>query len=381
MNKNETKILVIGIAGGIAVGATAGYCAGRASMKRRARAEIRKVRTSAYSKGVYDGKKENEERIHDLEVALNELKDNIIYVDSSDPEDVKKAIDERMGASGNRTTRNTSNGSEAAEGALEGQTEASEGQKQSYDENSGEEEGEDDGEDDSDDQKLPYEMNFIGISRENNRIVFEAAAGTKLYYPESIFINPDGSMRDVIDIREAIKRIEHNVQKLNIVWSRLQWGAYIPDLDGYPTAEDIDNWDLEIKDGTEPEEKTMERERYLDEIDRYQAHPEEGPRFVSRQEFEDENYLTKLYINWYEKDNVFIDSMDMDNEINSFDLLGVVNGKDLFKKNADSDDDSFDPDVVYVKNFHYNSIAEVTRFHMAYQEIRDGSAYLNGSAD
>ena len=377
MNKNEKKMLAIGIAGGVVVGATAGYCVGRTTMKRRAREEIRKVRTSSYSAGYRVGIKENEERILNLETALNELKSSIIYVDSADPEDVKKAIDEHMSASNNGTTHNTSEEVEAVKGGLEGQIEASEGQEQSSDEDSEEK----DDEDDSDDQYIPDEMNFIGVSRENDRFIFEAAAGMKLYYPASIFVNPDNSMRSVVEIREKLKNAEPNVQKLNVVWSSLGWGAYIPDSDGYPTADDIDNWDLEIQDSTEPEEKTMERERYLDEIDRYQAHPEEGPRFVSRQEFEDENYLTKLYINWYEKDNVFIDSMDMDNEINSFDLLGVTNGKDLFNKNADSDDDSFDPDVVYVKNFHYNSIAEVTRFHMAYQEIRDGSAYLNGSTN
>ena len=377
MNKNETKMLMIGIAGGVVVGATAGYCVGRTTMKRRAREEIRKVRTSSYSAGYHVGIKENEERILNLETALNELKSSIIYVDSADPEDVKKAIDEHMGSSNKGTTPNTSDKVEAVKGALEGQIEASEGQEKSSDEN-GEEK---DDEDDSDDQYIPDEMNFIGVSRENDRFIFEAAAGMKLYYPASIFVNPDNSMRSVVEIREKLKNAEPNVQKLNVVWSRLGWGVYIPDSDGYPTADDIDNWDLEIQDSTEPEEKTMERERYLDEIDRYQAHPEEGPRFVSRQEFEDENYLTKLYINWYEKDNVFIDSMDMDNEINSFDLLGVTNGKDLFNKNMDLDEDSFDPDVVYVKNFHYNVIAEVTRFHMAYQEIRDGSAYLNGSTN
>lgn len=147
------------------------------------------------------------------------------------------------------------------------------------------------------------------------------------------------------------------------------------------TDEDIDNYDLSIdeddEDGEEAREMTEARERYLDEVDRYLGDPTQGPCYISRQEFEDEAYLEKVYVDYFEKDNVFVSNDDagqeMDDPVTDF---GTANGKELFAGNPNRED----PDIVMMKNFKQNAVYEITRYHEAYASLRDGSAFVSGSA-
>jgi len=146
------------------------------------------------------------------------------------------------------------------------------------------------------------------------------------------------------------------------------------------TDEDIDNYDLSIdedEDGEEAREMTEARERYLDEVDRYLGDPTQGPCYISRQEFEDEAYLEKVYVDYFEKDNVFVSNDDagqeMDDPVTDF---GTADGKELFAGNPNRED----PDIVMMKNFKQNAVYEITRYHEAYASLRDGSAFVNGSA-
>ena len=170
-----------------------------------------------------------------------------------------------------------------------------------------------------------------------------------------------------------------------LVWNRLGLGNYVLDLDGISEDEDIDKYDVSIDDavlGDEPMEQTVERQRYLDEIDRYQAHPEEAPRIISRQDFEEENYLDQRYFDYYEVDNVFVESNDVDTPVDAVSLFGTNDGKELFAhKPIPGPDEGDDPDIVHVKNFKMNSVMEVTRWHKSYASVRDGSAYIHGNSD
>ena len=147
------------------------------------------------------------------------------------------------------------------------------------------------------------------------------------------------------------------------------------------TDEDIDNYDLSIdeddEDGEEAREMTEARERYLDEVDRYLGDPTQGPCYISRQEFEDEAYLEKVYVDYFEKDNVFVSNDDagqeMDDPVTDF---GTADGKELFAGNPNRED----PDIVMMKNFKQNAVYEITRYHEAYASLRDGSAFVSGSA-
>ncbi len=368
MTKQEKKQLWIGIGIGVSAGVVGGFFIGNTVTKRRTRKELKKVREAAYIKGARDAEEE-------AKLVIDELKNNTIMVNSTDdPAEIKKAINAHFGASDAQMTQDSSDGSEAVNGAFLGQTEASTG----HDDDIYVEKVK------KDVYELPEDMNFIGITASKEHITFANGDEPPITYPKWLFLNNDGSMRDVLDIRKDLKLYDHSIRNLCVVWNKLGWGTYIAELDGSVQNENIDSYNLDIDDdtlGDEPMEKTIERQRYLDEIDRYQAHPEEAPRIISRQDFEEDNYLEKRYIDYYDKDNVFVESNDVDTPIDDpFSLTGVVNGQDLFAHKNRYDDDS-DPDIVHVKNFAMNSVFEITRWHKSYASIRDGSAYINGSTD
>lgn len=220
----------------------------------------------------------------------------------------------------------------------------------------------------------------------NHQVIFLGAAGTRLAYPETLFIGRDGEVLDSIDIRNNIRKHEHNLARLNLIWNQMGWGAYIPDLDndvteGNVSAEDIDNWDLSLDgEANEPMEKIIERERYLDEVEKYKAHPEEAPRIISRRDFSEEAYLEKTYVDFYDVDNVFVESTDGDRVLDAYDYFGVTNGNDLFRMKRGTEDDD-DPDIVHVKSFRMNCVMEVTRWHKSYGSVKDGGAYISGNTD
>jgi len=407
MTKNEKKMLFIGIGSGVAVGLTGGYFIGRSVMKKKAREEIKRVRRSGYMQGVAQMEKERKNAYNqgimdaqkEAEAVFNEFKQEL----ANNPEALQKEFEGYISAVKDGMTTGTANVAEAEKTALEGQTEASEGQKSGSDEKDDEEEDPDRQQKDSEDN-IPDEMNFIGVSREGDEFVFEAAAGKKLRYPVRLFLDRHGEF-DTFFVRRKLKEYtKHDAAQLSVIWNRLGWGAYIPDPNDFRVEEneefcmsedEINNLELPIPDasngifddedmktlGDEPEIKTMERERYLDEIQRYQEHPEEGPRIISRQEFEDDAYLDKRYFDYFALDNVFVEMTDSSQEVDPFELFGVVNGNELFDKRGTVDGDDTDPDIVHVKNFKMNSVIEVTRYNKTYQDLLDGSAFINGDSD
>lgn len=145
--------------------------------------------------------------------------------------------------------------------------------------------------------------------------------------------------------------------------------------------EDIDNYDLSIDDDEAADEEAREmteaREEYLDHVERYLQNPAEGPHYISQQEFNEEVYLEKVYVDYFEKDKVFVGNDDgtkpLEDPVTDF---GTADGDELFRNNPNREDE----DIVTMRNFKMNAVYEITRHHGSYGAVRDGSAYLNGNA-
>ena len=100
--------------------------------------------------------------------------------------------------------------------------------------------------------------------------------------------------------------------------------------DGIPDAETIDNYDLSIDD-EEARERTLEHERYLDMIEKYNGN-KVNCHIISVEDFESQNYTEKSYVNWYDQDDVFEENL---NKIDDpYATFGVMSGMDLFKETA-----------------------------------------------
>lgn len=377
----EKRNMWIGIGVGAAMGIGTGYLVGSHITKKRCRKEydskLKKARRSAYIEGVNDGIEEGRDPVREKNAyeagfreglqKADELIDQccVIAHEGDTPEDIQRRVIEKQKEIDAR---------EAAEKAA-----AAEQKKPNIPETH---------------TGSAPEVRKIGMAEydsERHQVVFLGSGGTRISYPANLFIGPDGDILDSIDIRNNIRKHEHNKARLNLIWSQMGWGAYIPDLDGEvnepPTAAEINNWDLNLDGetgqadddeglllGDEPEEKTKERERYLDEVDRYRAHPEDAPRIISRREFGEEAYLDRVDVDYYDVENIFVESTDMDNKLDAYEYFGVTNGNDLFRMKNDADDD--DPDTVYVKNFRMNCVMEVTRLHKSYESVKNGGAYI-----
>jgi hypothetical protein len=143
---------------------------------------------------------------------------------------------------------------------------------------------------------------------------------------------------------------------------------------------------MEQNSSGESEERTLEKERYYDMVEKYQRDPSVGvPKIVSKRYFDENSTLKHMFVSYYAADNVFTDNEDMNSTIDPSLLYGVVNGKELFDYKIshpfDPDDDDNDPDIVHVMNFADGSISEITRYKRSYQSERDGSAYFDGGSD
>ena len=361
MNK---KSLWIGIGIGTAAGFAGGFIIGNQVTKRAARKDIKRLRHEAYIKGKKDGQRETEA--------------GMIVVESNDPNAIQKAIEEHFESEKKEEKEEKSDDEEPHSKALK-DDKASDSEKSSEKTAL------------SDDIYAEKEDEFSQIAKElpmrveGNYVIFIGAAGTEIRYPKSLIIDPNtGSRYDTLQLRENFKSYENDIQKLRLIWHCMGWGTYEPLLDGAPTPEEIDNWDLSIDDesdkllGDEPEVKTEERRRYLEEVERYKNNPNEKPRFISRQEFEEECYLDKEYYDYYEIDNVFIKNDDVNDPVDAFTLFGTNNGQELFDRPSAVADEDYDPDIVHMKNFKMNCVAEITRFHKSYDSLKDGTAYVDG---
>lgn len=134
--------------------------------------------------------------------------------------------------------------------------------------------------------------------------------------------------------------------------------------DGDPGDDQINDYNVTIDDKEateEARERTEDHERYLDMIEKYR-NPDTIPRKITAEEFENSSYLEKSFVNWYSKDNVFEEGLEVLPD--PYDLFGVTNGGDLFA-NGDYRDD---PNVVYIRNEKKLTDFEITRVYGSYSE-------------
>jgi hypothetical protein len=144
------------------------------------------------------------------------------------------------------------------------------------------------------------------------------------------------------------------------------------DDDGIPDAETIDKYDLSIDDeaaSEEARERTLERERYLDMIDKYNG-TQMNCHIISVEDFESQNYTEKSYVNWYDQDDVFEEELSVIQD--PYETFGVMSGQDLFKDT----DHRPDPNIVYVRNEKKLTDFEITRIHGAYSVMVGGEQSL-----
>lgn len=358
MNKKD---FWMGIGIGATVGISAGFVVGNQVTKKRARKEVEKVRRSAYLKAEREAKK-----------VIDDMKSEVIFVESSDPDVIQKAINEHFSKSEEGTGED--DGPKAKKEELsECPSEAVEGPLRALQPS-----------DVSHSEDIPERVSkALPVRLEGNYAVFIGAAGTEIRYPKTLLIGPDGNRYDDLRIRSNFIAYEPDVQRLRLIWNCMGWGTFVSALDeGVPTVEEIDNWDLSIGDessvASEPEEKTEERRKMVEDIIRNKNHPNARPQLITRDEFEEENHLDKFEYDYYPVDNVFISNENINEPVDAFTMFGTNNGKELFSMKVLSESDN-DPDTVYIKNFKMGCVAEITRYPgKAYSGLKDGTAFLSG---
>ena len=138
----------------------------------------------------------------------------------------------------------------------------------------------------------------------------------------------------------------------------------------------INDYELKIDD----EEATQESHaQYLEMLNTYKnVNGDIPPMVISREQFDNEHYLEKGYINWYEDDDVFEENnTKIDDPYYSF---GFASGKDMFSPDRVVHRD--DPDICHVRNLKLSTDFEITRVHGSYARlVLDGEAYYQGDTD
>lgn len=369
----DKKSLWIGIGVGLTAGITTGFIIGNQVTKRKARTEIKRVRRTAYIKGQQDAEIEARK-------VIDELTESVVFVDSTaSAEDIKKAVEEKSAKLSADLLSEQNNTEKGTTEQREGETFGSKIPVSGDDKRSAEATADIISDEIYAEKHTPDEpvAETRGIYQIRGQyVIFTGAAGTELYYPRSLILDENGNVLDDMRIRKNFRMYESDIQKLRVIWNALGWGVYIPDLDGNPLDEDIDDWDLSIA-GEEPEEKTEERKRYLEKVSKYMADPDAKPRIISRREFEEECHLEKVYIDYYDVDHVFVENTNPNEPVDAVTLLGTNDGEELFgMKQMNEEENDTDPDIVNVENFKMNSVIEVTRYHKSYASVQDGSAYV-----
>lgn len=371
-------------AGGIVCGTTC-YCVSRRSERRKADERVRKERDIAYldgekigySKGyttaIDDSLKGGEEALKEaykrgvddaVEESQKWIGEHVIQLDSDDPKEIQKAIEQYQ---------NNQNGSN---------TEA-EDKKLTEEDYAVKETAVSDNEVE---QIFEHSRSKMDLSTFSGRkyMIQHVKSGTTLEYPIELVSGVNGFLSP-LEMRENFREYEKDPNKLRMIWQAMGWGEYYPDEE-IPSIETINNWNVslddvnkmleEAKDIPEPEEQTIERERYLDRVEAYKNHPEIGIKYITYDEYSEESHLDPIRLDYYAGDNVFLqpDSDDRKLEDPVTDL-GVSNGNILFEENPYKDRD---PDTVYLENFGQHFVAEITRYKGNSTGIMDGSAYLNG---
>ena len=161
--------------------------------------------------------------------------------------------------------------------------------------------------------------------------------------------------------------------------------AYLASLQG-PTDDDgadydIENYDLKIDD----EEATREAREfseshaiYLDMIEKYKDSGGIPPLVISREQFENEHYHEKCYVNWYEDDDIFEED---DTKIEDpYYTFGFASGREMFSPERVAVRD--EEDICYIRNMKMSTDFEITRMHGSYAKmVVDGEVYYHGEAN
>ena len=161
--------------------------------------------------------------------------------------------------------------------------------------------------------------------------------------------------------------------------------AYLASLQS-PTDDDgpdydLENYNLNIDDEEATEESRRfddSRVEYLEMVHRYKdTGGDIPPMTINRDQFYNEHFFEKSYVNWYEEDDVFEeDDTKIDDPYYTF---GFVSGKDMF--NPVLTENREDPNICHVRNMHLSTDFEITRMHGSYaKNVIDGEAYYNGEA-
>ena len=140
-----------------------------------------------------------------------------------------------------------------------------------------------------------------------------------------------------------------------------------------PEDDDINDYDLNIDDKEATEEarsRTEEHERYLDMINKYNGDDVIPPRVISEDEFVEEQYMHKSYVNWYSYDNVFEEELTVIED--PYANFGVTNGAELFRNS----DNRRDPNIVYIRNEKLSTDFEITRVYGSYAVMVGGEESL-----
>ena len=156
--------------------------------------------------------------------------------------------------------------------------------------------------------------------------------------------------------------------------------AYLASLQSPPDDHgidyDLENYNLTIDDeeaSQEAAEFSDSRVKYLDMVEKYR---DRGggipPMTISREQFENEHFHEKSYINYYPDDDTFAED---DNEIEDPNYtFGFTSGKEMFAPERTANRE--DPDICYIRNMACSTDFEITRMHGSFTEmVKEGKAY------
>lgn len=142
-----------------------------------------------------------------------------------------------------------------------------------------------------------------------------------------------------------------------------------------PTADEINNYDLNIPDeeATERSEIPVEdQERFRDMLEKYNGELAELPFIIDQEKFYNDQTNEKAYVNWYDGDNKFEEDLIVTTDPTA--SFGVANGNDLFSSKAE--EMSGDPDTVYIRNNKQATDYEITRVHGSYKDMVEGTSTI-----
>lgn len=383
-------------AGGAICGATC-YCVSKNIERRKSDERLRKMRSRVYSEGYdvgyHDGygfgiqdsvdgderavKEAYEKGVNDATLEAQKWIDaHMIQVDSDDPAEIQKAIEAQQAKIAEFEAKSEKNDEKTVENIKSDDVYAEKGSIS-----------------DPSTSNIASEAIIKHEFSGRRYMIQHFKSGTTLKYPYELFCDANGYL-DSSQIRANLLEYEKDPKRLKLVWEAMGWGEYhsgeFSTVDTEPPeADEIFNHNYsisdeeiaqkfeEVKDVDEPMERTLEYERYLDELEKYRNNPVNNPEYITKQQFSDESHLEPIYVDYYALDNVFLDPHDGDKPVDATILFGVADGKELFEKNPYAEDD---PDVVYMKNFGQNIVAEITRWNKSSSGLMDGSAYFDGNA-